>query len=60
MIIDENVRQPLYNIVIEGKTVLTAVNEITASQYLSKLTEDERKNSKMVPATENGKEILLG
>jgi hypothetical protein len=60
MLVGENAQKVLYNVVVDGEVSLKAVTEAAASQFIATLTEEQRVNCKMVPATENGKEILLG
>jgi hypothetical protein len=60
MLVGENAQKTLYNVVVDGKVSLKAVTEAAASQFIATLTEEQRSSCKMVPATESGKEILLG
>jgi hypothetical protein len=49
-----------YNVILNGVTVRYSVPKFIAESYIKGLNENEQGRAKLVPVTEDGKEILLG
>jgi hypothetical protein len=52
--------QTKYNVVVDGNTVRYGVPLFIAESYVKSLSENEQGRVKLVPVTDDGKEILLG
>jgi hypothetical protein len=52
--------EPRYNVVINGTTVRYSVPKFIAESYIQGLSENDQGRAKLVPVTDDGKEILLG
>ena len=49
-----------YNVIINGHVRMYGVSRGMAESYIMKLNEELQKDAKIIPVTEDGKEILLG
>jgi hypothetical protein len=61
MLIDgTNASTAKYNVIVNGRVVRHKVPKMVAENYIINLDENSQKEAKMVPVTDEGKEILLG
>lgn len=60
MIVGENANEPKYNVLVNGVLMKEAVAKFIAEQYVCTLSEEDQKQTKLVPVTSEGKEILFG
>lgn len=49
-----------FNVVVNGKTEKRNIPKTVAESYVGTLDEDTRRNTYIVPVTDDGKELLLG